>query len=244
MSLLKMVYFQLRLYIKNSYFLNLVLIETTTMVLYQYLAHYVGHTYSGQEWLIAGILGTWASCTTSAGALGFQRFQGTLPYLLNSGISREKVLLATLSPAAIFGLTAFPLAGLESLILGMPLKGFSLEFVFGFLLFWLTATILSYFISLFFVLTRNAIEYEELVLTPILLLSGLLSVPSIVLPFIKPIQLLSPLTLPIKLIYQNAITLPVVLAYIIVTGIFLVLCKVMTDFVVKRAFQTGRLGVF
>lgn len=82
MRFIKMVDFQLKLYVKNSYFVNLVIISTTTMLMYQYLAHYVNHNYSGKEWLIAGVMGTWASCTTSAGALGFQRWQGTLPIKL------------------------------------------------------------------------------------------------------------------------------------------------------------------
>ncbi|WP_236695128.1 hypothetical protein [Lactobacillus pasteurii] len=63
--------FQLKLYVKNSYFVSLVLIETSSMLLYQYLANFTNQSYSGKEWLIAGIMGMWASCTTSAGALGF-----------------------------------------------------------------------------------------------------------------------------------------------------------------------------
>ena len=49
---INLVKFQLKLYVKNSYFVMLV-ITTTTMELYQYLAHYVNQTYTGQEWLIA-----------------------------------------------------------------------------------------------------------------------------------------------------------------------------------------------
>ena len=41
MSFIKLALFQVRLYIKNTYFVNLVIIETTTMLLYEYLAHYV-----------------------------------------------------------------------------------------------------------------------------------------------------------------------------------------------------------
>lgn len=61
MRFIKMVDFQLKLYVKNSYFVNLVIISTTTMLMYQYLAHYVNHNYSGKEWLIAGVMGTWAN---------------------------------------------------------------------------------------------------------------------------------------------------------------------------------------
>ena len=50
MSFIKLALFQVRLYIKNTYFVNLVIIETTTMLLYEYLAHYVLQTYDGKEW--------------------------------------------------------------------------------------------------------------------------------------------------------------------------------------------------
>lgn len=149
MRFFKLTCFQLKLYVNNSYFINLVLTQTTMMLLYEYLAHYVSKNYTGKEWLIAGIMGIWASCTTSAGALGFQRFQGTLMYLLNTAISREEVLIASLSPAAVYGLVAFPLALIETIVLGMPIKNLDLELLIGICLFWLSAVVLSYFISLF-----------------------------------------------------------------------------------------------
>lgn len=244
MYFIKMAWFQLKLYLKNTYFVNLVVIETTTMLLYEYLAHYIHHTYNGQEWLIAGVMGTWASCTTSAGALGFQRFQGTLPYLLNTGIKREKVLLATLMPAAIYGLTAFPLAGIEAKILGMPIKHLDWQLILGIFLLWLSATVLSYFISLFFVLSKNAIIYEQLLLLPILLLSGLLNIPRFITKKIQPFQFLSPLTLPIKVIYHLPINSIWIIMYIVIIFTFCLLSKYMTNIVIRRAFKEGRLNVF
>lgn len=244
MQFLKLVSFQLKLYVKNSYFVNLVLVETTMMLLYEYLAHYSTHSYSGQEWLIAGIMGTWASCTTSAGALGFQRFQGTLMYLLNTAISREKVLLATLSPAAIYGLVAFPLAGIEAVILGMPVKFLDWQLVLGVILLWVAATTLSYFISLFFLLTKNAMQYEELILLPILLLSGLLTIPDGIAKVIHPFQLISPLSMPIRVIYHQNVSAIWIVAYVIVLIVFAIISKLLTDHVVQRAFKEGRLNVF
>lgn len=244
MQFVKLVGFQLRLYVKNSYFVNLVLVETTMMLLYEYLAHYISHSYTGQEWLIAGIMGTWASCTTSAGALGFQRFQGTLMYLLNTAISQEKVLLATLSPTAIYGLVAFPLAGIEATILGMPIHFLDWQLVLGVFLLWLAATVLSYFISLFFLLTKNAMQYEELILLPILLLSGLLTIPNTIAKLIHPFQLISPLSLPIRVIYHQSISMSWIVAYVIVLFAFTAISKLLTNYVVQRAFKEGRLNVF
>ncbi|MGO2723296.1 MAG: ABC transporter permease [Lactobacillus sp.] len=244
MTFLKLARFQFKLYVKDTYFVNLVIIETTTMLLYQYLAHYIGHTYTGQEWLIAGVIGTWASCTTSAGALGYQQWQGTLPYLLNTVISHEKVLLATLMPAALYGLVSFPLAGIEAKILGMPIKLLDWQLILGILLLWLAATTLSYFISLFFLLSRNAMAYEQLLLLPILLLSGLIGIPTFIANAIRPFQMLSPLTLPIKLIYHVAIHLGWIVTFMAVMIGLLVLCKLLTDSIIKHAFKEGRLNIF
>lgn len=244
MPFLKMVKFQLKLYIKNSYFVNLVIIETSSMLLYEYLAGYVDHNYSGQEWLIAGIMGTWSSCTTSAGALGYQRRQGTLSHLLNTAIPHEEALLTVLSPAAIYGLIAFPLAGIETIILKMPLNNLSWQLLLGVFLLWIACIILSYFISLFFILSRNAIAYEQLIFLPILLLSGLLSVPNFIYPFIKPFQLLSPLSLPIKIIYGQFPQFTWILSYIAVLITFILLSKWMTNIVIQRAFKERRLNIF
>lgn len=239
-----MIGFQLKLYVKNSYFVNLVIISTTSMLLYEYLANFVGKNYSGKEWLIAGIMGMWASCTTSAGALGFQQWQGTLPYLLNSVIPREEALIAVLSPAALYGLMSFPLARIEVAILQMPAEYEDFQLVIGIILFWLAATILSYFISLLFILSRNAFEYEDLVLLPILLLSGLLNVPTYIVPFIKPLQILSPLSFPIEIIYHYKFKFSFMVMYILVLVIFVFISKLLTNVVIKRAFKEGRLNIF
>lgn len=139
---------------------------------------------------------------------------------------------------------AFPLAILESLILGMPINNLGMQLLLGIFLFWCAATVLSYFISLLFLLSRNSMVYEELVLLPILLLSGLLNVPSYITNYVKPIQMLSPLTLPIKLIYHQNIKNSFIIAFLIVVIFFIGVSKLLTNFVVKKAFKDGGLDVF
>lgn len=67
---------------------------------------------------------------------------------------------------------------------------------------------------------------------------------SFALPYLKPVQMLSPLTLPIKLIYQEKINLELILTYLLVTIFFVYISKILTKFVIKRAFKENRLGVF
>lgn len=244
MRLIKLITFQLKLYLKNNYFISLVLISTTTLLLYEYLASYPSKSYSGNEWLIAGVMGLWSSCTTSAGALGYQRFQGTLIHLLNSGISTIQVLISIISPAAIYGLIAFPLAAIESFILQIPINNVNYNTLIGIILFWLAATVLSYFISLLFILSKNSLEYEELILLPVLLLSGLLPLPKAIFAHIYPAQLLSPLTVPIKIIYGQHTTVLEIISYFLIILIFAYIGKHLTNVVIKRAIKEGRLAVF
>ena len=91
---------------------------------------------------------------------------------------------------------------------------------------------------------KNAIVYEQLLLLPILLLSGLLSIPDAVRISIKPFQMLSPLTLPIRIIYHESIQWNWITSYILVVVVFGVLSKLMTNIVIKRAFKEGRLSIF
>ena len=126
----------------------------------------------------------------------------------------------------------------------MPIKYLDWQLVLGVFLLWLAATVLSYFISLFFVLSKNAIVYEQLLLLPILLLSGLLNIPYFISQKIHPFQIFSPLTFPIKIIYHLPINSIWIIMYIIVVFVFIFLSKYMTNIVIKRAFKEGRLNVF
>lgn len=243
MAFWQMCLFNLKLHIKNSYFVNLVLLETTLMMLYQYLGGYEQHHYHGQEWLVAGILGAWASCTTAAGALNFQRRQGTLIYLLNTVKSPLLVFLAVIIPASIFGSLAYPLAWLESWLLHMTTTPLEIKTFLGMLLFWIVTILLSYLISFLFILTPHALAYEKLLFLPILLISGLLTIPSQIAWLIRPLQILSPLNIPIKLIYGQQISLAEVgILLLVVTGIIFLALK-LTNIIITRALKLGTIEV-
>lgn len=56
--------------------------------------------------------------------------------------------------------------------------------------------------------------------------------------------MLSPLTLPIRIIYHESIQWNWIMSYILVVVVFGVLSKLMTNIVIKRAFKEGRLSIF
>ena len=52
-------------------------------------------------------------------------------HILQLGISRELVLLATLLTAAIYGLVSFPLAGVLAIVLGIPVANLDWQLGLG-----------------------------------------------------------------------------------------------------------------
>lgn len=176
---LSMVWFHLKLYVQNSYFVWLPITSTASVLLLQYLAAYAQQDgFSCDIWLRAAILGLWSSCTTAAGVIHYQRFQGTLRYLLHNGIGDRITLAALIVPASVFGSISFPIAWVGATLLGLPTELLSPTQIFGIFCYWLGCLVLDFLIAGFFVLTHNAILYEELIFIPLLLLAGVLPVPT------------------------------------------------------------------
>ena len=146
-------------------------------------------------WVYSTIASLWAATTLATGLIGYQRFQGTFPYLLLSPQGIPAVFIPLIVSAAFLGL-----------VLGVPV---SLLFSFlwfhqvvvrpVYLLTILLATLAcaasALCLSALYLLTRRASIYEGLILT-----SG------IVVPlsnFSEPVQLLfciHPLTVAVKIL--------------------------------------------
>lgn len=157
---------------------------------------------SGSEafWVYSTIASLWAATTLATGLIGYQRFQGTFPYLLLSPQGIPAVFVPLIVSAAFLGL-----------VLGVPVS-----LLFSFLWFhqvvvrpvYLLAILLATLacaasalcFSALYLLTRRASIYEGLILTGVWLISG------IVVPlsnFSEPVQLLfciHPLTVAVKIL--------------------------------------------
>lgn len=172
---LRLFLFHMKVYIRNQYFLWLPIISTTTIFLLQYLtAHGYDRLDDPYLWTRSAIFGLWASATTATGSIGFQRHQGTLTYLINTGINDFMSLTALILPASTFGLISFPLSYGLARIFHVQVTDLNFEFVLLVLLLWLSVAVMDMLIAAFFVLTPNAIVYEELIHIPLLLCSGLI----------------------------------------------------------------------
>ncbi|OKL51257.1 hypothetical protein [Buchananella hordeovulneris] len=178
---LRMLLFHLRQYMRVGFFVQLMAITTVSMCLTQYLGWHAWGGSTAVPWLRAGIVGLWTTCTTAAGIIGFERYKGTLIYLVSGRIHPLRATAAVVAAAATFGLAAFPLAwlawrGLLWLSGQVPAAtGLTVgQLLVGVGLLWLGALAISLVIASLFVLTPNAIAYEGLLLVPVFFASGVL----------------------------------------------------------------------
>lgn len=169
----RMLLFHTKLFAGNTYFFQLLITSTITMLLLQGLGS-LGHggELPPEAWLRAGMVGTWTVCAVSTGLIGFQRFQGTLVYLVSAPIGARSALLPVVGAAGTFGLLAFPLAYVTGVVLGFPHDFSGMSLVAGILAFWVASVVMSLVIAAAFTRSPNALVYESVVATPIILLSG------------------------------------------------------------------------
>jgi ABC-2 type transport system permease protein len=207
MRQLRMTWFQIRQYISVPYFIQMMAFSTAGVTLLQVLAY---HAWGGDPrtmWMRAGIIGVWTTSTSAAGILGFERYKGTLVHLVSARINPLRALAAVVSAAATFGLAAIPLAwAIWSLAtwstggLGVMSVGGLLRGMFGIILLWVSCLSITFVVAALFVLTPNAIAYEELLLQPVLVLSGILFTQQRPPAIVEWFEYLIPLAFPARVL--------------------------------------------
>ena len=218
---LRLMGFSLRQFLTVPYFIQLLISTVLGSVIIQALAvHTAAQSSAGQTvdptlaWTRAGIVGMWSVCIVSAGIINFERFRGTLVYLCSGSISPVRVLAAIVSSASIVGLAALPLAWLTWTLatLNLQVTNFSAlwpRYVLGVPLLWLACLSVTFMIAVFFVATPNAIAYEELLLVPVFILSGVLFTTVEAPAWLDAAGVLIPLQAPVHLLLgRTAITTP------------------------------------
>lgn len=244
-NFLSMCSFHIRLYVKNSYFLWLPIRCTISFFLLQYVAAFAsGGLDDPNIWLRAGVFGLWASATTAAGSVSYQRYQGTLSYLLNNTVGDKVSLAALLIPASTFGLISFPLAWLCAAVAGLHPAGLGVQQLAGILCLWLSAVVLDFAIAGFFVLSRNASIYEDLIFIPLLLLSGFLGTPSWMESVLSCFRWLLPLAPASSLILETTNALWLTIAQYC-TGMIVWGCVAyfLSDWLLRKARQRGEISI-
>jgi ABC-2 type transport system permease protein len=240
-----LTWFHLKLFAQNSYFRTIVFVTTIGYVLMQYVAANAVHDLGNQTiWVRAGIIGTWAAGTSAAGVIPYQRAQGTLAYILDT-TKGEAISLATLIiPAACFGLLAFPVAWLTSLVLGVSTTGITWILGLGVITLWLSVILLDFVVAGLFVLTPNAMLYESLLLIPILIGAGIYTVPQRYQMVVEVLGLFLPMATPVKMILQpNLVTGIDVLQMLILSVVWLIMAHFLLKISLRRLRVTGDMAV-
>ena len=243
MKFLRLFWFQFKLYISNQYFFWLTITSTVSIFVLQYTIAYANHGLNDpMVWIRSAVFGLWASCTTAAGSIGYQRFQGTLPYIINTRYDERASLIALLLPASSYGLLAFPLSFLLAKIFSVATGTIDLKFIGIVILLWIAAATMDILIAAFFTLTPNALVYEALINIPILLLTGLFGNRVISLPLMEVSQYSLPMTMPVRvLLYSGNMTN--ILAYISCKVIWILLILVMVRKINDLAREKGTLKI-
>lgn len=199
--------FFLRQFVSVPYFLQLMVMSTVSATLVQYFAFSAWDAITPtQGWVRGGVIGMWSVATTAAGIVGFQRYRGTLVYLVLAPVGALRVLAALVASAATCGLLSFPLAWLTWALCAGNVTFTSTDalgwgrIAVGVVTLFAGCVSLSFAVATLFVLTPNAISYEGLVLVPVFLASGILftsntpgwvAITSALLPLRLPFELLS-----------------------------------------------------
>lgn len=237
---LRMLTFQVSLFARNSYFAQLLLTSTLSVLLLQYVATFSsGAQATEQAWLRAGMVGTWTMCAVSTGLIGFQRFQGTLIHHVVSPLGARAALLPVVGSAATFGLFAFPLAGAAAALLGMPLGQLDWSSVLAIAAFWLASLSMSLVIAALFAHHPDALVYESLVAAPLILLSGIFGLPPQLGFLDAPLRVL-PLNSAVHAVSTagSSPTFWMDMALTVVSSaVWLALAAVLTSMAVRRAVQ-------
>lgn len=238
--------FHLRIYLKNSYFITLMISSSISLLLLQFLNGYaVGSLNDNNIWIRSAIFGLWSSATTAAGCIGYQRFQGTLQYLLNNPVSDRQSLAALIVSSASFGVLSFPITAIFAFFLHIPVEIPEIHFfIIQIGMLWLGAVIMDFMIATFSVLTRNAIIYEQIINIPLILISGLFPLPGHFTYLEKAAGWIIPISSPIRLLlYKDDDSWILYVQFICCTVIWLLISNYTSKRLLLKARNNGKLGV-
>ena len=190
--------FHFILYIRNNYFSSLLIMSTLSTFLIQYILLYAnGLNYDPSIWIRSGIIGMFTMTVTATGAIGFQRMQHTLPYLLYNVVGNFISLSALLITPVLFGLFSFFISFIMAIIFNTGIGDIDIIFFINILFLLIGSIIMSYFFACLSVVIKSIMVYEPLFTIPILIISGLFSLPIInTLP--KFLGILVPVSGPIN----------------------------------------------
>lgn len=169
---LNIIFFHFKIHLKNSYFLSTLFISTTSFLLILFQRNYSSESIH-LIFLKSSIWGFWSLCVVSSGLINFQKFQETLKYILNTKTANNHSLLLLTLPIVLLANLSFIVSYILCTLLYKQIILVSLYEILCIVILNIAAISVTSLTSLMFVFTRNAIIYEQLINTPIMLILGL-----------------------------------------------------------------------
>ncbi|KAB8292684.1 ABC transporter [Bifidobacterium avesanii] len=171
LDLLADVWFHMRALWATPFFLQTALLTPFTFSMFRLIAS--RWRVAPDLWFDASASGLWATTTTAVGIIGYQRFQGVLQYQAMGVKPAWAVFLPPVAASALIGVAGVPVAwATASLFAGRAMMPEAAQLA-GLALAALACVASAAALSALFVLSRRAIAFEPLVLTPVWLLSGI-----------------------------------------------------------------------
>lgn len=247
---LRLTAFHIRQFVSVPYFIQLMVFTTIVTTLVQFLAARAwGGITTTQGWVRGGVIGMWTTTTCAAGIIGFERFKGTLAHLVIAPIGALRSLAAVVCAAASFGLAALPVAwctwAVASWSVDFTVPGWmgAGRMVVAALLLLAGCLALSFVIAALFVLTPNAIAYEELLLVPVFIASGILFTSTAPPPWLAGISRLLPLSVPFDMLLRRAVSAVDVAGWLVCMVVWLGLAALLGRRALRLATRAGTLEV-
>ena len=201
-----MTLFHVRQLARNSFFRQLTISSSLVYVALKVLAARASGAkpdpLTGFE---AGIVGLWTLVTTATGIIGFQRFQGVLQYQVLSPRKPAAVFAPVVLAAVSLGLFSIPIGLGAAALAGVPLTVREPWLAIAAIIVVVLGCAESALaIAALMVLSTRARVYEQLMLTPVWLLTGIVISWGRLPPYLRPLSFLSPLTGGVQALRDSA----------------------------------------
>jgi ABC-2 type transport system permease protein len=208
-----------------------------------------GDINSGRFVVATALISMWSYVLYSSGSsLISQKWNDTLNLLIASPTSLFQIILSKTISNSFIALISMVISFIYGKLIfrfNIGIENYGMFFL-AVLVLLLTLSVVGLILSLVFVASQNAYDYQNLILTPVILICGVFN-PIDNLPwFMKGISYLIPMTWGIQSVYESLASSPhmfnSMMLAILVSAIYLVITLFVVKIIENVLRKTGKLG--
>lgn len=209
MNFFLLLYYEVRYFtnLKNKMYQFLIFVQPLLfLTVFYFLQQIRGNTNLEQFVIISSLISMWSYVLYSSGSsLISEKWSGTLEFIISSQTSLYQVILTKTISNSIIALLAMIMNFIYArVIFQIPINFEHFElFAIGIFLLLLSLSSIGMILAAVFAVFQNVFAYQDFILTPMILLSGIfLSVSTYPLP-LQVVSYLIPMTWGVKTIYAS-----------------------------------------